>query len=150
MRKKIILGICFLLLPLLSLPKTLAVDSDPQVLMLFDKQNYVQGDLVELTVNINNYHDLFEVKLRIYYPTDLLLPVLTGESYFDVGRHLVAPDFESPLTSLQEVQCPRTMWFWTWNCGSRNLRARCARKISLLGICWRLYTTTRNGFVQGV
>ena len=80
---KIIWGIiCISCIPFLMSQHVVNAESIAKLYMVFDKMSYNSGEEVHMTINLDHFVELSEVKLQIKLKSDYFEPVLTEGQYF--------------------------------------------------------------------
>ncbi|MCM1260215.1 MAG: hypothetical protein NC182_04665 [Prevotella sp.] len=80
---KIVWGIiCVTCIPFLMSQHATKAESMAKLYMVFDKMSYNSGEEVHMTINLDHFVELSEVKLQIKLKSDYFEPVLTEGQYF--------------------------------------------------------------------
>ena len=80
---KIVWGIiCVSCIPFLMSQHAIKAETMAKLYMVFDKMSYNSGEEVHMTINLDHFVELSEVKLQIKLKPDYFEPVLTEGQYF--------------------------------------------------------------------
>ena len=85
MIKKLIFKIIILLTITIYMCANVKVKANTKtnVYFVFDKQTYKSNETVDLTINLDQFNDLCEIKLQIKLNYEYLEPIIENEKYFN-------------------------------------------------------------------